>query len=92
MKKIIRLSSLSMILILLISCDKNDSQINDTVTTNEKTVPSNPIYYSTSEKEYALASPFTRRLINQVDAAVNSLNLLTREPSIIKYEVIISID
>ncbi|MEY4462944.1 MAG: hypothetical protein RLY98_1485 [Bacteroidota bacterium] len=92
MKKISRLSSLSMILILLISCDKNDSQINDTVTTNEKTVPSNPIYYSTSEKEYAQASPFTRRLINQVDAAVISLNLLTKEPSVIKYEVIISID
>lgn len=56
MKKIIRLSSLSMILILLISCDKNDSQINGTVATNEKTVPSNPFYYSTSEKEYAQAS------------------------------------
>lgn len=92
MKKISRLSSLSMILILLISCDKNDSQINGAVATNKKTAPSNTIYYSTSEKEYAQASPFTRRLINQVDAAVNSLNLLTRQPSVVKYEVIISIN
>ena len=29
---------------------------------------------------------------DQVDAAVISLNLLTKEPSVIKYEVIISID
>lgn len=93
MKKIIRLLGLSLILISLNSCDKNDPQINETISVTEKDSTSlNTLYHSTSEKEYTQATPFTKRLINQVDAAVNSIDLLTREPSSIKYEAIIKID
>jgi hypothetical protein len=91
MKKITRLLSLSLILISLNSCDKNETQINESISTIETNTSSNPIYYSTTKKEYSQATPFTKRLINQVDAAVNSLDLLSREPSTVKYEAIISI-
>lgn len=78
-----------MLLISLFACTKNEQ-----ISNAELKPTNNEIFFrSVSEKEYQEASPFTKRLINKIDASINSLNIIEKNSSV-QYEAIfiISID
>lgn len=76
-------------LIFLSSCTKNENVPNvDSITTSKEMV-----FRSVTEKEYQEATPFTKRLIDKIDASANALNIIEKNSSV-QYEAtfIISID
>lgn len=76
-------------LIFLSSCTKNEnvSNVDSTIASKEM------VFKSVTEKEYQEATPFTKRLIDKIDASANALNIIEKNSSV-QYEAtfIISID
>ena len=77
------------LLIFLVSCTKKDNITNPDSTSISKEL----VFRSVSEKEYQEATPFNKRLIDKIDASVNSLNIIGKN-SPVQYEAtfIISLD
>lgn len=77
------------VLIFLSSCTKNEnvSNIDSNITSKEM------VFKSVTEKEYEEATPFTKRLIDKIDASANALNIIEKNSSV-QYEAtfIISTD
>jgi len=48
------------------------------------------IFRSVAEKEYKAASPFTKALIDKIDASINALNIIKADTSV-EYEAFIFI-
>lgn len=88
MKYLFLLFSLSCTLLCIVSCKKNESTMQKSSSNIAKT----ELYHSVTDAEYEKASQFTKRLIDQVDAAVNSLNIISKNKSVLPYEAIININ
>lgn len=68
-------------LIFIISCTKKDNITNiESISTSKELV-----FRSVTENEYQEATPFTKRLIDKIDASVNSLNIIEKN-SPVQYE------
>jgi len=88
MKSLFLFISLSCTLLCIVSCEKNESAVQKPSSTIAKT----ELYHSVTEGEYKKASQFTKRLIDQVDAAVNSLDIISKNKNVLPYEAIININ
>jgi predicted phage tail protein len=68
-------------LIFLSSCTKNENVSNLDSTSTSKEM----VFRSVTEKEYQEATPFTKRLIDKIDASANALNIIEKNSSV-QYE------
>jgi len=87
MKNIILILIASITMIYVFSCKKDDSVIEK----SSPTIAKSDLYHSVTEAEYNNATAFTKRLIDQVDAAVNSLDIMSKSTNSVPYEAIINI-
>lgn len=73
---------------ILSSCSQESKLDQTKVNQKEQTF----LYKSVTNEEYLNATDLERRFIDQVDAAVNSIDILKKNNSTLDYEAIISID
>lgn len=76
--------------LLISSCNESEVSLektNQVTNLNEREL----LFSSVTHEEYKKASPFEKRLINKIDAAVNSLNILSRDNTDRQYEAIITL-
>lgn len=79
-----------LLLFATFSCDEKQV-VTEYQTTTYSTKDGDVLFRSVSTEDYAKASPLEKRLISQLDAAVNALDILSAQNTKIEYEAIISV-
>jgi hypothetical protein len=77
----------AMISIILFSCTKEKALETKTIYTENA-----PVYKSVTKEEYLKATALEKRFIDQVDGAVNALDILKKNNPQQEYEAILTID
>jgi hypothetical protein len=88
LKKSIFATSIFCTMFLVFSCSNDDNSVETKATYKEKTL----LYKSVTSDEYLNATDLEKRFIDQVDAAVNSIDILKKNNPSLEYEAIISIN
>ncbi len=74
--------------LLIYSCSDDNNVVETKENYNEKGM----LYKSVTSDEYLKATDLEKRFIDQIDAAVNSIDILKKNNPSLNYEAIISID
>ena len=85
---IMKKTSFFLLTCLLFACEK----IAEPENSLQNKVESDVLYHSVTPQEYQQASALQKRFINQVDAAVNSIDILSKDNKKIQYEAIITLN
>lgn len=76
-------------LLFICSCTNKEKNTNESFTSTKIEI----VFRSVTEKEYQAASPFTKKLIDKIDASINALNIIKVDSSVeYKASLFISID
>ncbi len=78
---IILISGLLTIVTVLLIKEKNEKVDNVALSSAYNEI----VFRSVTEKEYQAASPFTKKLIDKIDASINVLNIIKKDSSV-EYE------
>jgi hypothetical protein len=78
---IILISGLLTIVTVLLIKEKNEKVDNVALSSTKNEI----VFRSVTEKEYQEASPFTKKLIDKIDASINALNIIKKDSSV-EYE------
>jgi cell division protein FtsX len=77
-----------LLLFFIVSCEKNEEI---TQTSNNNVQVQGQLFQSVKPDEYAQSSPRVKRMIDQIDAAVNALNVMSKNKDFTNYEAVISV-
>ena len=87
MKESIACSVVFALVLGFFSCEKSDPE----AATDSMKTEQSQLFHSVTEKEYAGATLLQKRIIDQIDASVNALNIMAHNKEFANYEAIASV-